>query len=250
MKNAVAWSVLIVCTCAVAAFGQNKVVFDNQSGEPALVKLIGPTPKEVEVPNGAKVGADAAAGRYVIKVRYGSPGKYHYAKGQEFAVTETATARSETTITLHKVVAGNYETEAISQAEFGEGARAQLPQTTTPPAVSTAKSATNVVNGVDDVWRWLQTEGGFTNVFKWHGPPSMPQFSAKIIKPIDLSKMEQRFGAPNAKQQATLESARDFPNDGPLGSVAGDEVVSYGRVKLLVKGGTVIQALIFESEQK
>jgi hypothetical protein len=119
MKKVIAWSVLIVFACTVSAFAQNKVVFDNQSGEPALVKLIGPTQTEVEVPTGAKAGADAAAGRYVIKVRYGTPGKYRYSKGQEFEVKETTTTRSETTITLHKVVAGNYETEPISEDDFG-----------------------------------------------------------------------------------------------------------------------------------
>jgi len=118
MKKLVAWSVLIVCACAVSAFAQNKVVFDNQSGEPALVKLIGPTQTQVEVPNGAKAGADAAAGRYVIKVRYGTPGKYRYSKGEEFEVKETATARSETTITLHKVVAGNYDSQDITMEAF------------------------------------------------------------------------------------------------------------------------------------
>ena len=120
MRRFIVLSVLIVCACAVSAFAQNKVVFDNQSGEPALVKLIGPTQREVEVPNGAKAGADAAAGRYTIKVKYDNPGKYRYSKGQEFEVTETSTAKSETTITLHKVVAGNYETEPISEQEFGQ----------------------------------------------------------------------------------------------------------------------------------
>ena len=119
MKRFIAWSVLIVCACAVSAFAQNKIVFDNQSGEPALVKLIGPTQTEVDVPNRAKTGTDVAAGRYVIKVRYGTSGKYHYSKGEEFEVKGTATTRSKTTITLHKVVAGNYESTPISKDAFG-----------------------------------------------------------------------------------------------------------------------------------
>jgi hypothetical protein len=120
MKNLVTWSILIICTCTVPAFAQNKVIFDNQSGDPALVKLIGPTQTEVVVPNRAKVVADAAAGRYLIKVRYDTRGKYHYSKGQEFEVKETATTRSETTITLHKVTAGNYDSRPISKGEFDE----------------------------------------------------------------------------------------------------------------------------------
>ena len=120
MKNIVSWSVLIVCTCAMSASAQNRVVFDNQSGEPALVKLIGPTQTEVLVPNGAKAGSDAAAGRYVIKVRYGTPGRYRYSKGEEFEIRATATTRSETTITLHAVVAGNYDSQPISAEDFAK----------------------------------------------------------------------------------------------------------------------------------
>ena len=124
MKNVVAWSVLIVCACAVSAFAQNKVVFDNQSGEPALVKLVGPTPANVEVPSGNKASTDAAAGRYIIKVRYGTAGKYRYTQGEEFQVAESATTRSEVTITLHKVVGGNYDTYTIPASAFdSEGAQ-------------------------------------------------------------------------------------------------------------------------------
>ena len=119
MRMFVVGFVAVVCGLTVSAFGQNRIVFDNQSGDRALVKLVGPTQTEVDVPNGAKVGTDASAGRYVIKVRYGTPGNYSYSKGDEFTVTETATARTETTITLHKVVAGNYDARPISEAEFG-----------------------------------------------------------------------------------------------------------------------------------
>ena len=145
MSKIIVWLVLIVCACAVAAVAQNKVIFDNQSGEPALVKLVGPTPKEVEVPTGAKVGTDASAGQYIIKIRYGTPGKYHYSKGEEFDVKEMATKRSETTITLHKVVAGNYDVGPISEEEFGKS---------TPPTsgdstqVIFAKSEDDKINGI------------------------------------------------------------------------------------------------------
>jgi hypothetical protein len=115
---------IVVCLSIALAYvataaAQNTVLFDNQSGEPALVKLVGPTQTEVQVPNGATAGADAAAGRYIIKVRYGTPDKYLYSKGDEFEVKETSATRSEITITLHKVWGGNYETWPISQAEFG-----------------------------------------------------------------------------------------------------------------------------------
>jgi hypothetical protein len=70
----------LVLAGITSVYAQNTVLFDNQSGDPALVKLIGPTQAEVEVPNGAKAGTDATAGRYTIKVRYGTPGKYLYSK--------------------------------------------------------------------------------------------------------------------------------------------------------------------------
>lgn len=129
--------VAAACAVTLSAFGQNKVVFDNQSGDPALVKLIGPTKTEVQVPNGARQGVVAATGKYTIKVRYGTPGSYRYSKGQEFEVTETATARSETTITLHKVIAGNYDAHPITEKDFAEqsvpanGAATQIGANTT-----------------------------------------------------------------------------------------------------------------------
>jgi len=129
MGKSVGWLVVAAWAVSLCAFGQNKVVFDNQSGDPALVRLIGPTKSDVQVPNGAKAGVDAAAGKYIIKVRYGTPGNYRYAKGEEFEVTETAAARSETTITLHKVVAGNYDAKPISEAEFGGGSAVKQPVT-------------------------------------------------------------------------------------------------------------------------
>jgi hypothetical protein len=109
---------LVLFVTAGIAAAQNTVTFDNQSGQSALVKLIGPTSKEVEVPNGAKGRVEASAGRYTIKVRYGTPDQYRYTKGEEFEVKETASTQSAITITLHKVVAGNYDSRSISEADF------------------------------------------------------------------------------------------------------------------------------------
>ena len=60
-------------------------------------------------------------GRYHIVTRYGvHPKSYTYSKGRHFQVTQTATRYSIITITLHKVVDGNYQTEAVSAAEFDQ----------------------------------------------------------------------------------------------------------------------------------
>ena len=92
----------------IAIQAASTVTFDNKSGKPALVKLTGPTSTSVEVQNGEKGTVSASAGHYFIKIRYGTPGAYSYSKGDEFDVTETATTASDITITLHKVLAGNY----------------------------------------------------------------------------------------------------------------------------------------------
>jgi hypothetical protein len=114
----------ILFASIIPASAQNTVSFDNQSGEPALAKLIGPTSSEIEVPNGTKQSVRASAGKYFIKVRYGIPGKYYYMKGQEFTVDETAATPSKITITLHKVANGN-DGSPITEQEFGAGVLAE-----------------------------------------------------------------------------------------------------------------------------
>ena len=114
---AVAVAVGLLIPLAIQA--ASTVTFDNKSGKPALVKLVGPTESSVTVENGEKQSLTVSPGHYFITVRYGTPGTYAYSKGDEFDVKETATTASDITITLHKVVAGNYGSKSISEAEFG-----------------------------------------------------------------------------------------------------------------------------------
>jgi hypothetical protein len=102
-----------------AAKAASTVTFENQSGKPALVKLVGPTASSVSVENSKKESAAVSPGHYFIKIRYGTPGAFSYSKDDEFDVTENASTASAITITLHKVVAGNYGSKSISEAEFG-----------------------------------------------------------------------------------------------------------------------------------
>ncbi|MFH1097480.1 MAG: hypothetical protein V1749_08285 [Candidatus Desantisbacteria bacterium] len=97
----------------------NTITFENQSGELAFVKLVGPTTQSVEVPHSESRMMKVAAGEYYTLVRYGNtPKQYTYSKGEPFTVTETVIQYSAITITLHKVVDGNYSTYPTSQKEF------------------------------------------------------------------------------------------------------------------------------------
>lgn len=106
----------ILSTQAFAA--KNEIIFDNKSDEVALVKLIGPTSREIDVPVGMTNKVYVSPGAYYIKVRYGNSGNYRYSKGDKFDIAETATSISQTTITLHKVVGGNYNTHHIEEKDF------------------------------------------------------------------------------------------------------------------------------------
>jgi len=124
LKSAINNFLLSICVILITSSHtlaqESEVTFDNKSGEAALVKLVGPTYQDVEVSVGGSTSVNVSPGEYYIKVRYGIPGRYRYAKGEEFKVIETATTRSNTTITLHKVIGGNYDTGSIDKHEFDE----------------------------------------------------------------------------------------------------------------------------------
>lgn len=116
-------TLLIILSLSIATahakYNQNTISFDNQSGESALVKLIGPIGQTIEVPTGKSRKVNVCAGEYYILVRYGSkPNQYTYSKGKPFKVTQSATQYSVITITLHKVIGGNYPTYPTSNKEF------------------------------------------------------------------------------------------------------------------------------------
>jgi hypothetical protein len=97
------------------------VTFDNHTGEPALVKLIGASKRLAEVPDGQRRTVNVAGGQYYIVTRFGAiSDRYTYEKGDPFQVTQTRTQYSIITITLHKVVNGNYATHPVSAEEFDQ----------------------------------------------------------------------------------------------------------------------------------
>ena len=118
--TATVFLILTFCIATTEAKSQRNIIkFDNQSGELALVKVVGTIPKIVEVPNGQKRSVNVAAGEYYILVRYGdSPEQYRYSKGDTFTIRQTSTQYSIMTITLHKVIGGNYAINPASAQEF------------------------------------------------------------------------------------------------------------------------------------
>src|SRR5437870_4845307 len=98
-----------VVSAGAQSAAPSTVTFGNQSGQGALVKVVGPTRGVVPVPTRSRAGVHVQAGEYYILVRYGVPGHYSYSMGQRFSVEGSDGSHSVITITLHKVVNGNYE---------------------------------------------------------------------------------------------------------------------------------------------
>jgi len=119
-------SLLILFMMLFLSFGivnaknnSNTISFDNQSGEQALVKLVGPPSQIVNVEHGQKKTVNVKAGEYYILVRYGhNPERYRYSKGETFEIRQSETKYYAISITLHKVVDGNYQTNETSSDEF------------------------------------------------------------------------------------------------------------------------------------
>jgi hypothetical protein len=112
-------SLLLAVPAVHAQTPRATITFDNQSGQTALVKVIGPTRRTTQVPNSEKRTVTVLGGEYYILTRYGSnPDQYTYSKGDSFHVTQTARQHSVITITLHKVVGGNYGSKKIGAGDF------------------------------------------------------------------------------------------------------------------------------------
>ncbi len=107
-----------------SVYGSSIITFDNQSGEPALVRLVGPTLGEVFVPNGGRNSIyHVAAGNYFLLVRYGNAGQYRCIRCDRFDVQEFGNTYSTIGITLHTVASGNYGYRDASEAEFNQALR-------------------------------------------------------------------------------------------------------------------------------
>ena len=99
----------------------NKIKFDNQSGQNAVVKVVGPTNLVVRVPKQRKKTVHVPAGDYFILVRFGDSEKdYTYTKSDPFAVTQSEGQFSIITFTLFRTKGGDFNTIPASQEEFEE----------------------------------------------------------------------------------------------------------------------------------
>lgn len=115
--------ILAACfsACAAAAAPpRNTITFENHSGEPALVHLIGPSEQRLEVGSAEKKTIHVTGGRYAIVTRYGSaPNRYRYEKGAPFKIEDGRRKFSQVTIPLD---APGTVAQPASKQEFEHGA--------------------------------------------------------------------------------------------------------------------------------
>ena len=116
---AIAWSVGGVPQVSLADQPMNTLEIQNDSGQFALVKVVGPTKAVVKLPLDHKRTTLLSPGEYYILVRFGfAPKEYVYTKGDPFTVTQQEKQFSYTTITLHRIVMGMKNPHQVSSEEF------------------------------------------------------------------------------------------------------------------------------------
>lgn len=120
---------LMVATASssVAQAPASTITFQNRSSEPALVRLVGQPAQTIEVPALSSRTVPTRAGEYYVVIRYGTPGAYSYARGDPFTVRHSSRDWEEITITLQKVIGGNYRTRDASKEEFEKALSDSIP---------------------------------------------------------------------------------------------------------------------------
>ncbi len=115
----VAWSLAGQVGINQAKKPSNRLTIQNDSGQFALVKIVGPTRAVMKVPLDRKKKVHLASGEYYILVRFGfAPKEYIYTKGEPFTLTQEQDRFSHTSITLHRVIAGIENPYEVSGEEF------------------------------------------------------------------------------------------------------------------------------------
>jgi len=125
-----AWLLVGVCmvglTCsawmagtAVAKKPPHTITIENQSGQIAEIKVIGPSREFIKVPLDQKRTVHVTQGTYHLLVRYGfSPKEYVYTKSNPFLVSEKEGKFSRITFTLHRIVTPSPGAQRVSGDEF------------------------------------------------------------------------------------------------------------------------------------
>jgi len=113
------WSTACLVSPSQARKPSNRLTLQNDSGQFALVKIVGPTRAVAKVPLDQKKTIHLAPGEYYILVRFGfAPKEYIYTKGNPFPVIQKDDQFSHTTIILHRVVAGIGNPHEVPDEEF------------------------------------------------------------------------------------------------------------------------------------
>jgi hypothetical protein len=108
-------ALLLLVSCA-SAQDSPTVTIQNQSAEPVLAKLAGPSAGSVSIPAGGSRTVQVSGGRYLALFRYGER-RYSYTKVGPFDVVQTPTEVSVITIVLH-TYAGNTNEQPSDEREF------------------------------------------------------------------------------------------------------------------------------------
>jgi hypothetical protein len=105
---------------AIAAAVQNSptLTIINQAQDPANVRVLGPTAGYLSISSGSSRTLNVSGGEYRLKIQYcDSRGNCHYSATDRFSVTQTSSAVSRITVTLHST-GGNLNERGISESEF------------------------------------------------------------------------------------------------------------------------------------
>ena len=95
------------------------LTIDNQSGQIAEVKVIGPHKQFIKVPLDLKRILRISPGTYYLLIRYGySPKEYLYTKSLPFEVKEHQGQYSRITFTLHRIVSPEPNVFEVPSDEF------------------------------------------------------------------------------------------------------------------------------------
>ncbi len=119
MQAAFLLAVLFSFCAAGAEPPRNTITFENQSGEPALVHLFGPSEQRLQVDGATKRTVHVAGGIYAIVTRYGADrSRYRYEKADPFEVEDGL--RKFTKMTVPLAVPGS-KAQPASREEFEHG---------------------------------------------------------------------------------------------------------------------------------